>query len=418
MGLIGRLAAFALVCLAAAAAAERPVIPLEEYRQRRFALRTSVGDNLVVLFGHNERDGGEIRSGFYQEPNFYYLTGWAEPGAALVITPKSEVLLLPRRDKTQEHWTGRKAAPEDPNIESSTGFDTVAPVETLEQSLTKWLSEGRHIYTLSDLPRTEVLRKLAPMREIRNVAEIVARMRMKKSPAELGAIQYATDAAVDAHLASWKRVAPGVSEYQLANVLSSTYFDRGCERHAYAPIAGSGPNSTVLHYSKNSRRMDAGDLLLVDAGPECGMYTADITRTVPVSGKWTKRQREIYEVVLGAHQAAIAAIKPGVLFGSRTNRAGLQKLVFEYFEAHGGLGKYFTHGLGHHVGLEVHDAHDPARPLEAGMVITIEPGLYLPEEGIGVRIEDMVLVTENGARVLSERLPRDPAAIERILSSR
>jgi Xaa-Pro aminopeptidase len=247
---------------------------------------------------------------------------------------------------------------------------------------------------------------------------MMARLRMKKSAAEIAALQRSTDAAVEAHLAAWKRIKPGLFEYQVAAAMSNVYHDAGCERHAYAPIVGSGPNGAVLHYSRNSRRMDGGELILMDVGPECSMYAADITRTVPVNGRFTKRQRELYEIVLGAQNAAIAAVKPGVTFGSRTNRTGLQKLVIDYFDKHGGLGKYFTHGLGHHVGLDVHDAFDPAAPLEAGMVITIEPGLYIPEEGIGIRIEDMVLVTENGARILSEKLPRQPAEIERRMAQR
>jgi Xaa-Pro aminopeptidase len=395
-----------------------PSVLLSEYKQRRSAVQSAAGDNIVILFGRTERDGGELRSGFFQEPNFYYLTGWTEPGAVLVITPEREALLIPRRDKVQEHWTGPKAAPGDANISSTTGFETVLPVEELESKLPGWLAEGRHIHTLLDNPNADTLRRLAPLRELRTIAPTIARLRMKKSEAELAMIQRSTDIAIDAHLAAWKRIKPGVSEYQIAAAMSNVYFDRGCERHAYAPIVGSGANAAVLHYSANKRGMDAGELVLMDVGPECSMYAADITRTVPVNGTFTKRQRELYEIVLGAQKAALAAVKPGVVFGSRTNKAGLQKLVIEYFDKHGGLGKYFTHGLGHHVGLDVHDAHDPASPLEAGNVITLEPGLYIPEEGIGIRIEDMVLVTESGARLLSDKLPREPAVIERTMAQR
>jgi Xaa-Pro aminopeptidase len=199
--------------------------------------------------------------------------------------------------------------------------------------------------------------------------------------------------------------------------MSNVYFEHGCERHAYAPIVGSGGNAAILHYSKNTRRMDSGELILMDVGPECSMYAADITRTVPVNGKFTKRQREIYDLVLAAQKEAIAAVKPGVMLGGRSANVGLHKLVKDYFEKKG-VGKYFTHGLGHHVGLDVHDAFDPAMPLEAGMIITIEPGLYIAEEGIGVRIEDMILVTENGAKILSDKLPRDAAAIEREMAAK
>src|SRR6185295_3840160 len=153
----------------------------------------------------------------------------------------------------------------------------------------------------------------------------------------------------------------------------------------YAPIVGSGPNSTVLHYNTNRRRMDSGEVTVLDVAAQCSSYAADITRTAPVNGKFTARQREIYDIVLGAQNAAIAAAKPGVLMRD------LQKIAKDYMDAHGkdkkgeGLGKYFVHGLGHHVGLKVHDSRD-ASPLAAGMVVTIEPGIYIPDEAIGVRI--------------------------------
>lgn len=169
--------------------------------------------------------------------------------------------------------------------------------------------------------------------------------------------------------------------------------------------------------------MDRGDVLLMDVAAECSGYASDVTRTIPVSGKFTRRQREIYEVVLGAQKAAIAATKPGMTLGKTTPNS-LYKIALEYINTHGKdlhgqpLGKYFTHGLGHHVGLDVHDANDPATPLAAGMVITIEPGIYLPEENLGVRIEDVVLVTESGAQVMSGALEREPDAIERALGAK
>lgn len=414
------LAAF-VVCLPLVAA---PSIPKEEYKQRREALRKALGESVVILFGRTERDHGDIRSGFFQDSNFYYLTGWNEPGAALVLTPSTEVLLLPRRNKEQEQWTGPKAAPGDSNIQSLTGFDKVMTIESFEANLSKWVETGKNIYTLFDSSHGEGLRRMLPMRDVRDASEAIARLRMTKSAAEIAMIQYATDAAVAAHKEAWKRTKPGIYEYSIAAAMSNVYFDRGCERHAYAPIVGSGGNAAILHYSKNSRRMDSGEVLLMDVGPECSMYAADITRTIPVNGKWTPRQRELYEVVLGAQKAAIAAIKPGVMLGRRANPIGLHKIASDYIDSHGkdkagnSLGKYFIHGVGHHVGLDVHDAHDPAMPLAAGMVITMEPGIYIPEENIGIRIEDMVLVTENGARILSSSLPREADEIEKEMAAR
>jgi Xaa-Pro aminopeptidase len=153
--------------------------------------------------------------------------------------------------------------------------------------------------------------------------------------------------------------------------------------------------------------MDRGELLLMDVGAECSGYAGDITRTVPVGGKFSPRQREVYEVVLGAEKAAVAAVKPGVKVPELT------RVAKDYMDAHGGLGKYLAHGISHHIGLEVHDAQDLSVPLAAGMVISIEPGIYIPEENIGVRIEDMVLVTADGAKVLTEALPREAGQIEK-----
>jgi Xaa-Pro aminopeptidase len=166
--------------------------------------------------------------------------------------------------------------------------------------------------------------------------------------------------------------------------------------------------------------MDAGQVLLMDVGGEYSHYATDITRTIPVGGKFTPRQREIYEIVLGAQKAALAAVKPGMTI-ARTGPNSLHQIAYQYIKTHGkdregnSLGKYFIHGLAHHVGLDVHDPANPGTVLQPGMVITLEPGIYIPEESLGVRIEDMVLVTETGARLLSAALPREPDEIERAM---
>lgn len=402
--------------------AAAPNIPLTEYGARREALRKVVGDSVVVLFGNTENSAGDARDGFFQEPNFYYLTGWNQPGAMLVLTPTRDMLLIPRRDPVQERWTGPKAAPGDADLARITGFANVMPTESFESKLTDWLSEGKTLSTLT--ASTEKLRRLAPLREVRPVDTLIARMRMLKTPSEMAMIQFTTDVDIEAHRAAWKAIRAGKQEYEVAAVMTNVYFSHGCERHAYSPIVGSGPNAAVLHYFRNKRQMDNGELVLMDVGPECNAYATDITRTVPVTGKFTARQRELYDVVLGAWKAALAAVKPGVMLGHSRNPVGLHKIAYDYINTHGKdlkgepLGKYFIHGLGHHVGLEVHDANDPSLPLAAGMVITLEPGIYIPDEGIGIRIEDMVLVTEKGARVLSDALPREAVDIEKAMAQR
>jgi Xaa-Pro aminopeptidase len=405
-----------------------------DFATRRANLRKSVPDGVLVLFGNKESD--DLHDAFFQQTDFYYLTGWEEPGAILIVTPEPEkdspgydqrakapreILLLPQRVPSQEKWTGRKLGPDDPDARSTTGFASVMPAERFESELHALLEIYPNLYALDSA--NALLARVAPLRSVLDARLPIAKLRMEKSPAEIAAIQKATDASIDAHRAAWKSIAPGQYEYQTAALMVGTYMNEGCRRSAYAPIVGSGPNSTTLHYSRNSRRMDAGEVTVMDVAAECDNYASDITRTIPVGGKFSPRQREIYQIVLGAQRAAIAAAKPGMTFG-RTTPDSLYRIAYDYINTHGKdlhgqpLGPYFTHGLSHHVGLDVHDAFDPTAPLKAGMVITVEPGIYIPEENIGIRIEDVILVTETGAKVLSGALPADPDEIEHALAQR
>ncbi len=390
-------------------------MPLDEFRARRANLRKSL-DGVVVLMAHTEGRDEVFR--LAPDYNFYYLTGWTQPAARLLITPTQEVLFLPHHNPRVENFQGKRASAEDPDVRAVTGFYDVLPIEKFESELDKALSSYEKFYVPFNQPFTSKLRDCFPLRDIQDAAPLVAKLRVKKSPAELAAIQRATDISLQAQRAAWKRMAAGMFEYQIAASLWNTYIENGCDI-AYSPIVGSGPNSTVLHYASNQRRMDRGEVVVIDAAAECDSYASDITRTVPVSGKFTPREREIYEIVLGAQKAAIAAMKPGARMSGPGDT--LTKIARDYMNAHGKdlhgepLGKYFVHGLGHPVGLQVHDANVEG-PLEAGMVVTVEPGIYIPEENIGVRIEDVVLVTDNGAKILSAALPREPDEIEKAVA--
>jgi Xaa-Pro aminopeptidase len=396
-----------------------------EYRQRRAKVREQLAkqNGILVLYGHSEDERGDLRGRFFQEANFYYLSGWSEPGARLILTPTADFLFLPPRSEVKERYTGRKLVPGDSNVSALTGFEHVLPTTRFELTLFQQLESVQKIFSILNIAAESPLRGLAGGRPIENASSMVFPLRLVKSPTELALIQRSIDVSIDAHRAAWRRAASGLFEYQVSATMTNVYFEAGCERSAYPPIVGSGPNATILHYNRNDRRMDSGELLLMDVAGECAMYAADITRTIPINGRFTPRQREIYEIVLGAQRAAIAAVKPGMRLAKDVENS-LHKIAFDYINTHGKslsgepLGKYFTHGLGHHVGLDVHDPGPPAVPLEAGNVITIEPGIYIPEEGIGVRIEDMVLVTESGARLLSGSLPSDPAEIEKLLHAR
>ena len=409
-----------LPCLLFTCYAMAATIPAEEYAQRRAALRKSLDGGLFVLVGAIDTHSG--LNGFFQEPNFYYLTGFTQPGAVLLIDGSGEILFLPKRNARTELYTGKKVAAEDADAAKSTGFSTVMDIEQFEPQLFRRVETPRKIFADFSGPHAEKYKNVLSLRKMEDARGLVNKLRIRKSANEIAMIEHTTNVSVAAHMAAWRRAAAGLNEYQIAATMTNTYFEGGCERSAYPPIVGSGPNSTILHYSKNSRRMDSGEVLLMDVGAECQYYATDITRTIPVNGTFTPRQREIYSVVLGAQQAAIAAIKPGMKLG-KADENSLQKIAFDYINTHGKdlkgepLGKYFTHGLGHHVGLEVHDPGTPLTPLEEGNVITIEPGIYIPEENIGVRIEDTILVTATGSRVLSGTLPRDPDELEKLMKT-
>jgi Xaa-Pro aminopeptidase len=391
-------------------------ISRDEYRTRRTELRRSL-DGVMVLFGADESP--DLHTGFFQDTNFLYLSGWREPGAVMMLTASEEILFLPVRNLRNENFTGRKLGPDDPDAAAKAGFDKVLPRYAIETNFLRLLETSKRVYAIPGDVQVQKLAQFAPFHDQSPAGPIIAKLRMMKSPAEIDLIQKASDATVAAHLAAWKKTKPGLHEYEIAAVMTNSYFERGCDRSAYAPIVGSGPNSVVLHYSANHRRMDSGEVVVMDVGAECSDYATDVTRTIPANGKFTPRQREIYEIVLGAQKAAIAAIKPGIKM--RGEGPSLHQIAMDYINSHGKdlhgepLGKYFVHGLGHHVGLDVHDPSDQNAALKAGMVITIEPGIYIPEENIGVRIEDTLLVTENGSKNLSGALPHEIAEIERLV---
>ncbi len=407
-----------------------------DYRTRRVALARLLEGGTVILFAPTEADGPNNLYGFRQEDNFYYLTGWSEPGAAVLIhsNPYSEVLFLPDHNVTQEKWTGPRLGPNDPQASQVTGFDKVASLEKVHDELLKVLPQTRPtIYSdLGENARSspssgplDWLRRTnsTPSASFREVKPLIARLRMVKDAAELQLITRAVEASEAAHMAALKAIRPGIAEREISALMQYEFGKRGCERPAYAPIVGSGFYSTVLHYSEDSGTAKDGDVILMDVAGEYSMYASDITRTAPVNGKFTARQRELYDIVLGAQQAAFDAFQAGKSKLSRGNDPNsIDRVAREYINTHGkdlhgdSLGKYFIHGLGHHVGLNVHDANDSTIPLDKGMVFTLEPGIYIPEEKIGIRIEDMYYVGQDGQLVkLSKHLPRTADEVEQAM---
>lgn len=419
-----------------------------DYRARRQALAEKTQGGVVVLFASTEAEGPNALYGFRQDDNFFYLTGWKEPGAALLIAPAGavsptaplhayvEILFLPARNSTQERWTGPKLGPENADAPRLTGFDRVEPLDRLRDELARILPKPRAT-VYSDLPGYgETSPAPGPLDWLRrsnafpnyiaflDVKPALAELRLKKDAGELELIRKATDASIAAHLAAMHAMKPGMTEREISALMQYEFIRRGCERPAFAPIVGAGLNSTVLHYSEDSGPIAEGDLVVMDVAGEYSMYASDITRTLPANGKFTARQREVYDIVLGAQQAAIAAFQAGKSTIGRSSPDSLYKVAYDYINTHGKdragrpLGPYFIHGLSHFVGLNVHDVGDGGAPLGPGAVFTIEPGIYIPEEKLGVRIEDIFYVDSGGKLInLTEKLPRTAADVEKEMAA-
>jgi Xaa-Pro aminopeptidase len=412
--------------------------PNADYHARRVALAQKLDGGVAVIFAATEAEGPNATFGFRQDNNFFYLSGLTEPGAALVVAPAfgknssqpyTEILFLPARNLKQEKWTGPKLGPEDPQATAITGFDHVANLDTLSAELAKLLADGRPALYL-DKPESGEQNAASnfldwsrrantlPMRTgVNDVKPALAQLRVIKDPGEIERIRHATDASIAAHFAALQMIKPGLNEHDVEARMQYEFMKGGCERPAYAPIVGSGFNSTVLHYSADDAPIREGDVVVMDVAGEYAMYASDITRTAPANGKFTERQREIYNTVLGAQQAAMNAFKSGQY--SLTGADSLYKVAYDYINTHGKdlhgqpLGQYFIHGLGHYVGLEVHDVGDTRAKIGPGMVFTIEPGIYIPEEKIGVRIEDIYYVDAKGNLVdLTASLPHTAEEVE------
>src|SRR2546421_2824143 len=415
--------------------------PNPAYAARRAALAAQV-DAPIVLWGFTGREEVLQTYIFSQEYDFYYLTGHNEEGAGLIILPAKnnsasdgpgEILFLPPKNPDEEKWNGVRKSPSDPDIAAVTGFSTVKPfsdmrsiVEHLAKSYSAFYTILPYRKELGGFPHekavTDWLSLVAPQAKLKDIRAQIETEREIKSPGEIAFLQKAIDLSLDSHIAAMKMMRPGLFEYQVGAKMVEVHAMGGSESEGYAPIVGAGPNSTALHYDRLDRKIQDGDIVVLDVGAQYSGYSADITRTIPANGKFTPRQREIYDIVLAAQNAAIAAIKPGAIF-CRNEKDGLFNIAYNYINSHGKdlhgkpLGQYFIHGLGHNIGLNVHDPGDYCKPLEPGMVITMEPGIYIPEENLGVRIEDDVLITDTGYSFLSERLARNPDEIEKIMAA-
>jgi Xaa-Pro aminopeptidase len=315
-----------------------------------------------------------------------------------------------------------------------TGFDRVEDMGQLPNEVARFVTGARpSLFTdvASSDGSSASAQPLAFLKRInaylffQDVKPMLSSLRTAKDAGEIALIRKAVDASVAAHFAAFKAVKPNVNEHEISVLMQYEWSKRGCERVAYAPIVGSGFYSTVLHYSDDDNVMKAGDVVVIDAAGEYSMYAADITRTMPINGHFTARQREIYDIVLAAQRAAEAAFKSGKSTVKRDDPESLYKVAYDYINTHGKdlhgqpLGQYFIHGLGHYIGLNVHDSGDYNVPLGPGMTFTIEPGIYIPEENLGVRIEDDYYVDQDGKLIkFSEALPSKAEDVEKLMAGK
>jgi len=380
---------------------------------------------------------------FRQDNNFYYLTGVETPNALLMLDASAHrsILFLPRRDKNEEKWDGPCLFPGAAAC-AKTGMDDVLELSSFWNELEKRSAERGVLYIplmpqeTAAVSRDQALQhesarqsdpwdgrigpqaafekslraRLGESADIRDLSPLLDDMRRVKDACEIELLRRAARISALGLAEAMRSAHPGMVEYQLAALAEFVFLWHGAFGPAFFPIVGSGPNSCLLHYHENRRTTAAGDIVLFDFGCDYAYYAADIARTFPISGRFSKEQARVYRVVLEAQKAAIGKVRPGATFND------LGKAAQDVFERHDYRGP-IPHGVSHYVGMSVHDV-GAAAPFEAGVVIAVEPGIYLPDKNLGIRIEDTVLVTEDGCEILTGEAPKEISDIEKLMAEK
>jgi len=413
----------------------------------------------IIPAAHETTRSYDTEFKFRQDSDFWYLTGFPEPDAIAVIDPSAKkpyTLYVRPRDPLMETWYGRRQGTD--GAEKNYKADRAISIEKFPDDLAKLLDGHEKLYyrfgvdEKLDLQilqylsgqRVRRLKSAYPPHTIIDPTPIIGDMRLHKTDKEIALMQKAADIAGEAHILAMKKMRPGLNEFQVESLMESYMRDKGASGVAYNSIIGGGDNATILHYVENNMPLKDGDLILIDAGAEYEGYASDITRTFPVNGKFSKPQREVYDVVLDVQNECIEATKTGNTVKARQElsielltegmkKLGLLKGKTKDLIRKKSYMKYYMHGVGHYLGLDVHDAGryftdqgaKNSRPFAPGMVLTVEPGLYIPPDdksapakyrGIGIRIEDDVAVTEDGNLNLTARVPKDPDEIEGLMA--
>ena len=427
-----------------------------EARRKRFL--ESIGRGVAIFPAAPVRNrSNDVDHEFRQDSDFHYLTGFPEPEAVALLTTRHPehryVLFVRPRDREKETWNGRRAGAE--GAVAKYGADAAFTIDQMDEVLPKYLENVERLhYRLGRQPefdarvlgwigkiRAAVRTGVSAPTEIVDPAVALHEMRLIKSPADLALLRRACEISAEAHVAAMRACRPGMNECELEAVVEYVFRRYGAASPAYPSIVGAGANGTILHYTENDAPVKDGDLVLIDAGCEYQGFSADITRTFPANGVFSRPQRAIYELVLSAQLAALGEVRPGARFEDYHNRA--LRVLVEGLVALGLLDgppdeaianetykRLYMHRTGHWLGADVHDVgryliDGASRPLEPGMVLTVEPGLYIAEDdakapaeyrGIGVRIEDDVLVTATGHEVLTGGVPKTVGAIESLMA--
>jgi len=387
-------------------------LPVTVYQQRRARLLTELGECAALI----SAQGTSNDDNFRQDGDFYWLTGVNEPGAHLLLQPKSKyqkvTLFLKSRDPEAERWTGPRE-PLSPALLEKYGVDRVlrgTPEGAMngagaQHSCVAIIAPAR--MSKEERSDVELSQRMAGRFNMKSVykRDLLASLRAAHGPEETERMERAIAITAEGHNAAARATVAGVSERDVQTQMEYAFYSAGGTGLSYSTIVGSGPNGAVLHWDDNSRMLQQGDLVVIDAAAEYGRYAADVTRTFPVSGHFSPEQAQVYRAVYQAQEDIFAAIKPGV------SMVDLQHVAEESVRRSGYLAN-FIHGFGHFVGLDVHDVGDHSKPLPVGAIFTVEPGIYLPEKGFGVRIEDEVEITAKGYRLLTKAIPRKLEDVE------